>query len=131
MNLWFYLTGTEQTLRADQISYNIVQDEDLRDKLEDIINNVHKPMVLELTDFLRMEGVPLPDSTPQKTGRRLPQHPDGARLTDKEVANLISYNLVVGMMSAARGDDRIRPSGCRCDVCKVSSRKKTDVWVNI
>lgn len=66
MNLWFYLTGTEQTLRADQISYNIVQDEDLRDKLEDIINNVHKPMVLELTDFLRMEGVPLPDSTPQK-----------------------------------------------------------------
>ena len=30
MNLWFYLIGTEQTLRGDQISYNIVQDEEFK-----------------------------------------------------------------------------------------------------
>jgi len=103
MNLWFYLTGTEQTLRGDQMSFNIVQDPELKDKLEDIINNIHTPMILELKQFLRKEGVPLPDITPEKPIGDYRTIPEGARLSDEEIANMLAYNLVVGIMSAARG----------------------------
>jgi hypothetical protein len=110
MNLWFFLTGVEQTLRADQVSYNIVRDPELKEKLEDIINNVHKPMIQQLTDFLRNEEVPLPETTPQKPIGDYRDIPDGAKLTDKEIADLLSYNLVVGIMSACRGiTEAVRP----------------------
>jgi hypothetical protein len=110
MNLWFYLTGVEQTLRGDQISYNIVQDEELRDKLKDIINNVHRPMIEELTEFLRNEGIPLPETTPQKPVGDYRGIPDGARLTDEEIAHLLSFNLVIGINSACRGmAEAVRP----------------------
>ncbi|WP_108670303.1 DUF3231 family protein [Peribacillus acanthi] len=103
MNLWFYLTGTEQTLRGDQISYNIVQDEELKEKLKDIIENVHRPMVNELQEFFRKEGIPLPNTTPEKPFGDYRSIPDGAKFTDEEIANFLAYNLVVGINAATRG----------------------------
>ena len=110
MNLWFYLTGTQQTLRSDQMAYNIVQDPDLKEKLKDVINNVHRPMIKELEDFLKKEGVLLPSTTPEKPLVDYKDIPEGARLTDEEIANMLAYNLVVGMMAAARGmTEAVRP----------------------
>ncbi len=103
MNLWFYLTGTEQTLRGDQISYNLVQDEELKEKLKDVIENVHRPMIEELKEFLRKEGVPLPETTPEKTIGDYRSVPEGAKMTDEEIANFLAYNLVVGINAATRG----------------------------
>jgi hypothetical protein len=110
MNLWFYLTGTQQTLRFDQMAYNIVQDPDFKEKLQDVINNVHRPMIQELEDFLKKEGVPLPSTTPEKTLVEYMNIPEGARLTDEELANFLAYDLVIGIMGAARGiTEAIRP----------------------
>lgn len=110
MNLWFYLTGTEQTLRVDQLAYNTVEDHELRDKLRDIIENVHTPMIKDLTEFLREEGVPLPQSSPQKPIGDYKDLPEGAKMTDDEVANLLAYNLVVGITAATRGlTESVRP----------------------
>jgi hypothetical protein len=110
MNLWFYLSGLQQTVRGDQMSYNIVQDPELKQKLEDLINNVHKPIIQELKDFLAEENVPIPPTTPQKPISEFKNIPDGAKMTDQEIADLLSYNLLVGIMSAARGfTESIRP----------------------
>lgn len=110
MNLWLYLTGTEQTIRADQLSYNIVEDTELKEKIADIINNVYRPMVEELKDFFRKEGVPLPETTPEKPIGDFQNLPDGAKMTDKEIANLLSYNLAVGITAACRGiTEAVRP----------------------
>jgi hypothetical protein len=110
MNLWFYLTGVEQTLRADQISFNIVQDKELKEKLGDIIDNVHKPMIQNISEFMQNEGIPLPKTTPEKSVGDYRDIPEGAKLTDEEIANLISYNLVVGIISACRGiTEAVRP----------------------
>ncbi|MBP1155087.1 MULTISPECIES: DUF3231 family protein [unclassified Paenibacillus] len=103
MNLWFYLTGTEQTLRVDQVSYNVVQDPELKGKLEDIINNIHKPMINELTEFLKKEGISLPKSSPEKPIGDYRTIPEGAKMSDEEIANLLAYNLVIGITSAVRG----------------------------
>lgn len=103
MNLWFYLHGTEQTLRYDQHAYNLAQDPDLREKIADIIENIHRPMINELTQFFKDEGIPLPDMGAEKLVGDYKGLPEGAGMNDEEIANLIAYNLVVGITSAARG----------------------------
>jgi hypothetical protein len=103
MNLWFYLTGTQQTLKGDQVSYNIVTDPELKKKLEDVIENIHRPMVNELTEFFRKENIPLPNNTPEKSIGDYQNVPEGAKLSDEEIANFLAYNLVVGITAATRG----------------------------
>lgn len=103
MNLWFYLLGTQQTLRGDQVSFNTVQDIDLKAKIEDIINNIHRPMIEELTNFFKKEGIPLPKTTPEKIISEYKSIPEGVKMSDEEIANLIVYNLVVGINAATRG----------------------------
>ncbi|MFC5449800.1 DUF3231 family protein [Paenibacillus aestuarii] len=110
MNLWFYLTATEQTMRGEQVSFNIVQDEELRDKLQVVINDVHRPIFLELTEFLKAEGVPLPEASPDKPIGDFRSGPEGSKLSDEEVANLLSFNIVLGINYACRGmTESVRP----------------------
>lgn len=103
MNLWFYLHGTEQTLRYDQHALNLAQDPELREKIVDIIENVHRPMINELTQFFQDEGIPLPNVGAEKNIGDFKALPEGARMNDEEIANLIAYNLVVGITAATRG----------------------------
>lgn len=56
----------EEALRFEQIAYNTTQDEDLKGKLKDLMDNVHKPIILEISEFLRKESVSLPPVTPEK-----------------------------------------------------------------
>ncbi|WP_019533115.1 DUF3231 family protein [Paenibacillus ginsengihumi] len=110
MNLWFYLLATEQSMRGEQVSYNTVHDDELRAKLKDLIDNVHKPMYQELTDFMAAEGVPLPQGTPGKPVGDFRGIPEGGRLSDEEVANLTVFNLVLGINYACRGmTEAVRP----------------------
>ncbi|MDD9270914.1 DUF3231 family protein [Paenibacillus sp. GCM10023248] len=110
MNLWFYLTATEQTMRGEQVSFNIVHDEELRDKLEEVINDVHRPIFEELTAFLKAEGIPLPQVSPDKPVGDFRGIPEGSRLSDDEVANLLSFNIVLGINYACRGlTESVRP----------------------
>jgi hypothetical protein len=110
MNLWFYLTATEQTMRGEQVSYNIVQDPELREKLKEVINDVHGPIHKELIEFLNAEGVPLPEVSPDKPVADFRSIPEGSRLSDEETASLLSFNLVLGINYACRGlTEAVRP----------------------
>ena len=110
MNLWFYLSATEQTLRGEQVSRNTVRDADLKAKLEDVIRNVHTPIRDELRAFLQAEGVALPQITPEKAAGEFRDIPEDAKLNDEEVANLVSFNIVLGVTYACRGmTEAVRP----------------------
>jgi hypothetical protein len=110
MNLWFYLTATEQTMHGEQVSYNIVQDHELKEKLKDVIHNVHGPILKELTGFLKAEGIPLPQTTPEKPIGDYRSIPEGAKLSDEEVINLMMFNIVLGVTYACRGmTESVRP----------------------
>lgn len=110
MNLWFYLTATEQTMRGEQVAFNTVQDAELKAKLEDVIHNVHSPIRDELTEFLQREGIPLPPATPEKPIGDYRTVPDPAKLSDEEVVSLLSFNIVLGINSASRGlTEAVRP----------------------
>jgi hypothetical protein len=110
MNLWFYLTATEQTMRGEEVSYNIVQDLDLKEMLKQVIHDVHGPISKELTEFLIAEGVPLPEKTPVKPVGDFRNIPEGSKLSDEEVASLLSFNIVLGINYACRGvTEAVRP----------------------
>lgn len=110
MNLWFYLTATEQSLVGERVALNTVQDPDLREKLHDVIHNVHGPMCKEVREFLKSEGVPMEPPSPAKPIGDFRNIPEGSKLNDEEVANLTSFNLVLGIQYACRGmTEAVRP----------------------
>ncbi|WP_223588848.1 DUF3231 family protein [Neobacillus bataviensis] len=102
-NLWFFLLGTVTTMRNEEIGYNIAQDPELKQLLKDIRETVHVPIRDELKEFLTNEGIPLPASTPVKPVGDYRDIPEGAKLNDEELANLMSYNLAMGVNYAAKG----------------------------
>jgi hypothetical protein len=102
-NLWFFLLGTVTTMRNEEIGYNIAQDPELRQILKDIRDTVHIPIREELIEFLMKEGISLPQSTPEKPVGDFRDIPEGAKLNDEELANLMSYNLAMGVNYAAKG----------------------------
>lgn len=102
-NLWFFLLATEITMRNEELGFNLAQDPELKQLLMDIRETVHLPIREELTQFLKKEGVPLPKTTSEKPLGDFQSIPEGAKLNDEELANLMSYNLASGVTYAARG----------------------------
>lgn len=110
MNLWFYFNATDQTMRGEQVSFNISEDPELKEKLREVINDVHRPILEELTEFLKVEGVPLPAASADKPVGDFRDISNGSKLSDEEIANLLSFNLVLGINYACRGlTEAVRP----------------------
>ena len=102
-NLWFFLAISETTMRNEEIAHNLAQDPELKDKLAYAKTGVHQPIAKEIQDFLLAEKVPLPKRTPPRPFGDFPLIPDGAKLNDEEIANLMSFNLLIGITYASRG----------------------------
>lgn len=101
-NLWFYLAICNQTLRVEEFAINTAQDEELRQKLLDA-KKIHSTAAQEISNLLKSEGIATPQDTPEKPKIDSIDVPDPAKLNDEEIANLMSFNLVIGIDYAARG----------------------------
>ncbi|HBV95698.1 MAG: hypothetical protein JL50_10425 [Peptococcaceae bacterium BICA1-7] len=102
-NLWMFLAISNNTLRNEELAINTVQDGELKKILQDA-REIHKTVAEEINKLLKQEGVPLPQDTPEKplvTGVK--NIPEGAKFNDEEIANLISFNLLLGINYSARG----------------------------
>jgi hypothetical protein len=129
-NLWFFLLGTETTMRNEEIGYNLAQDPELKQILKDVRETVHIPIRDELKEFLMKEGVPFPQSTPEKPVGDFKSIPEGAKLDDEKMANLMSYNLAMGVNYAAKG----LTESIRADVGLIFSKiilKKTTAGLTV
>lgn len=105
MNLWYFLAQIEEALRIEQIAYNTTQDNELKEKLKDLMNNVHIPIIQEIKDFLRRESIPLPTVTPEKPLNNDPNQtvPEWAKMADEEIANFVVFKIILGVTLASRG----------------------------
>ncbi|WP_257535563.1 DUF3231 family protein [Mesobacillus foraminis] len=90
-------------MRNEELGYNLVQDKELKQIIKEVRDTVHVPIREEISQFLTKEGVPLPQSTPEKPVGDYRSIPEGAKLNDEEMANLLSYNLAMGVNNASRG----------------------------
>jgi hypothetical protein len=101
-NLWTMLTATENFMSSEMVAHNTAQDEELREKIRDLSENYHKVIIHEIKDILLKENVELPPPPSDKPLAKL-DVPAGARMTDREIANLIVFNLVWAIKFCARG----------------------------
>lgn len=102
-NLWIYFAGAMSTLRNEQLAYNLAEDEELKEWFKDAAENLHKPILKEIKDFFEREGVSMPKIYPDLPAGDYRSLPPGAKLTDQELANLMSFNLVLALNYAMRG----------------------------
>jgi len=102
MNLWTFLTATENFTNSELVALNKVEDKDLRDSMMELIENYHKPIIKEVKDLLLKEGVELPQAPSDKPQLKLDASA-GEKMTDEEVANLVVFNLVWAIQFCSRG----------------------------
>ncbi|MDQ0201222.1 DUF3231 family protein [Neobacillus ginsengisoli] len=100
-NIWLYAGMGTNTLRLEEVWINSIQDNELKEKVKDVFL-VHKEIVKELNEFLLNEGIPLPKPSAPKPIGDYKGIPEGVKFTDEEIANLLSYNLLVAMMHGMR-----------------------------
>lgn len=102
-NLWMYMAIAENSLRNEQVAYNTAEDKELKTKLQQAADDVHNPITADIKKFLMKEGIPLPDPSADKPFGNLRNVHDGAKLIDSEIANLMSFNILIGSTFAMRG----------------------------
>ncbi|MFZ5645833.1 MAG: DUF3231 family protein [Bacillota bacterium] len=109
-NLWLFLAITNNTLRNEEIAINITQDNELKKILQDA-REIHKTAAEDINKLLKQENVALPEDTPEKAYvSEVKNIPEGAKPNDEEIANLMSFNLLLGIKYSARGStESIRP----------------------
>ena len=101
-NLWLYLAICNNTLRNEEVAYNITQDVELKQKLKEA-RDIHKDVAEEINKLLKEDGIELPDDTQEKPLGDFSNIPEGAKLNDEEIDNLMSFNLILGINYATRG----------------------------
>lgn len=102
-NLWSYFAGGMSTLRNEQLSYNLVEDEELKEWFKDAAENLHKPILQEIKEFFDRENIPPPKIYPNLPVGDYRSLPAGAKLSDQELANLMSFNLLLALNYGMRG----------------------------
>ncbi|RBP96149.1 uncharacterized protein DUF3231 [Cytobacillus firmus] len=100
-NLWLYAGMGQNTLRLEEVWINTVQDNEFKEIITSVFH-VHKEIVNDLNEFLLQEGVPLPKPSAPKPIADYQSIPDGARFTEQEIANLLSFNLLIAMTQGMR-----------------------------
>ncbi|MDN4494713.1 DUF3231 family protein [Ureibacillus aquaedulcis] len=102
MSCWTYLTVLEESVALEQLAINTTADTELN-------NFLHKTMggassqAARLKDFLQQEGIPLPPASEPKPVSDPSAIPLGAKMTDSEIANLVSVKIASAITLCAAG----------------------------
>nr|WP_255639799.1 DUF3231 family protein [Aquibacillus saliphilus] len=99
---WKYVTMVEEFIRYEEIGLNTSTDDEIKEMLTDAIK-VCESQVKRLSQFMREEGISLPDVTSSKPNSDSKEVPLGVKLTDNEISNGIAFKLVVCMQACAKG----------------------------
>lgn len=100
-SIWSYLAAGKGLLAGYEIYYNHAGDQDLKNVIQDIIENKVKPEIQELETLLKGEGVELPPAPPGRAKAEVSEIPTGARFNDNEIAMSIAKDLVTNLMACS------------------------------
>jgi hypothetical protein len=105
---WKYVTMVEEFLRYEEMGLNTTTDDEVLEMLTDTIK-VCESQVKRLSEFMKEEGIPLPDVTSSKPNSDSKEIPLGVKLTDAELTNGIAFKVVTCMQACAIGQaDAVR-----------------------
>lgn len=99
--VWGSLLTAKSQVAAYQVFYNHVGDKDLKDLIEDIIENGTKPAIKEIEDLLKENGVGLPPTPPERPEANLEDIPVGAKFMDNEIAAKVAADMAAGLIECS------------------------------
>lgn len=105
---WKYVTTVEEFIRYEETALNTSTDDEIIEMVTDAMK-LCESQVKRLSEFMRNEGITLPDVTSAKPKSEAKDVPLGVKLTDDEIANGIMAKVVIGLTLCAKGQaDAIR-----------------------
>nr|WP_275899606.1 DUF3231 family protein [Bacillus piscicola] len=107
-DLWKYVTSVEEFIRYEEVGLNTTTDDEVTEMLNDIVKTCES-QVKRVSQFMREEGIPLPDVTSAKPKSSPNDIPLGVKLTDNEITNGVAFKLITCLKLCAKSQgDAIR-----------------------
>lgn len=101
MSLWTALTAFQEARALYQAALNTTTDTDLKHTLQNAVESTKGDYQL-LKNFMVKEGIPLPAVNEDKPKSDPSAVPEGVKLTDDEIANLISVKVAASITFCAQ-----------------------------
>lgn len=99
--VWSYLSVTKGCIAGYQTFINHTGDTDLRKFLEDIVHAM-KQEIEQVENLLKVNGIGLPPSPPERPTASLESIPVGARFSDPEVAAAVTKDIATGLVACSQ-----------------------------
>ncbi|WP_163103324.1 DUF3231 family protein [Peribacillus alkalitolerans] len=99
---WKYVTLVEEFLRYEEMALNTTTDDEVIEMLTDVVK-LCESQIKQLSQFMKKEGIPLPEVSSSKPNSESKDIPLGVKLTDDEIANGITFKLVTCLQACAMG----------------------------
>ena len=98
---WSYLMVTKGLIAAYQTHLNHVGDEDLRNLLEEAIEQGRQE-IRQLEELLKENGIGLPPTPPERPDACLEEIPVGARFQDQEISSTLGINIGAALVACSQ-----------------------------
>ncbi|WP_082233232.1 DUF3231 family protein [Halobacillus massiliensis] len=99
--MWTYLAVAKGSHAAYQTYINHTGDKELRQLLEELNQGI-KQEVNEIEEILKINGIALPPSPPERPVADIEEIPVGARFNDPEISAMVSANIAAGLIACSQ-----------------------------
>ncbi|MFB4169574.1 DUF3231 family protein [Virgibacillus sp. JSM 102003] len=99
-SMWSYLVVAKGNYAAFQTYINHTGDKDLRQLLEELIQGIKKESE-DIEEILKMNGITIPPSPPERSLADLESIPSGAKFNDQEISAMASASLASGLVACS------------------------------
>jgi hypothetical protein len=99
--VWSYLSTTKGMLAGYQTFINHNGDDDLDSFLRDTTQSM-KEEIKQVENLLKINGIALPPSPPEKPVANTESIPAGARVTDPEISARVSMDIAQGLVACSQ-----------------------------
>lgn len=100
--IWSYLAYAKGALVELQTYMNHTEDKELKKFLHDVVDNSITVICRQFENILKENGIVLPPSPAEKPKVITKSIPDGARITDLEIAAAISRNIAFNLVTISQ-----------------------------
>ncbi|MCA1031391.1 DUF3231 family protein [Bacillus timonensis] len=97
MSLWTALAAYKEARALYQAAENMTTDTDLKHALKEALEGSSKDVKM-LEEFMVKEGIPIPHFSPDKPHTEPTAVPEGAKLDEDEIANLVSVKVATAIV---------------------------------
>lgn len=99
---WTYYISINEFISFEEVGLNTTVDDEVREMLTDAIKLCEK-QVTQLEEFMKKEGIPLPELPASKPASDPNDIPLGAKSTDDEITNGVGIKVATAIMQCATG----------------------------